>query len=46
MNNIPINTFFTINGRCPFGESCPPSIAIPRPQLSLNISTIFVCFDD
>lgn len=34
-----MNTFFTTNGRLPKGESKPPSIEKPRPQLSLTIST-------
>lgn len=35
----PIKTFFTINGLLPNGESKPPSMEKPNPQLSLTIST-------
>lgn len=34
-HHLPMNTFFTVSGQCPLGESRPPSMARPRPQLSL-----------
>lgn len=37
--NLPINTFLTIKGLLPKGESKPPSMENPKPQLSLTIST-------
>lgn len=35
-----MNTFFTIKGLLPKGESNPPSMENPKPQLSLIISTL------
>ena len=34
-----MNTFFTVNGQLPRGESKPPSMEKPRPQVSFRIST-------
>lgn len=36
---LPTQTLVTTSGRLPSGESNPPSMAKPRPQLSLMIST-------